>query len=75
MNPDPLVNIEQENDLFPAKEKPPLGLKPRIIADSYRALEIIAALKRYVEKANVSQVPVEWVDELSEIIHRHQPKA
>jgi hypothetical protein len=28
-----------------------------------------------VGKMNISQVPVEWVDELSEIIHRHQPKS
>jgi hypothetical protein len=75
MNPDPLVEIERKNNLWPPQTKPPTGIKPRIIADSYRALEIVAAIKRYVGKMNISQVPVEWVDELSEIIHRHQSKS
>ena len=54
--------------------KPPLGVKPRIISDSFRALEIINALKRYIGGVSISDIPVEWVDELSEIVHRHQPK-
>lgn len=74
MNPDPLVEIERRERLWPPCSKPPLGLKPRIVADTHRALEIIDAFNRYIRKGGISSIPAEWVDELSEIIHRHQPK-
>lgn len=45
-------------------EKPPLGLIPRNIHRQKRALEIIAAMDRYV-RAN-KPIPTEWFEELQD---------
>ena len=45
-------------------EKPPLGLRPRFIADQERAIEIIEALKRYAEAGQ--SPPLAWIEELQE---------
>lgn len=47
-------------------EKPPLGLRPKYIADAMRAREILEALDRYV--AVHKPVPVEWIDELRSLV-------
>jgi hypothetical protein len=60
MNPDPI--------------KPPLGLRPRIVADHMRAVEVHEALGRALESGGLQSIPYEWVEELADIINRHQPK-
>jgi hypothetical protein len=45
--------------------KPPLGLKPKNIHDTVRALDILDAMQRYAS-ANMP-VPLEWVLELKEL--------
>ena len=45
--------------------KPPLGLRPKPVADRDRAIEIIEAMHRYV--VNYKPVPIEWIDELKTI--------
>lgn len=55
-------------------KKPPSGLRPRIIADHMRAIEITQAITRALEDAQIKAVPVEWAEELIEIIARHQPE-
>jgi len=49
---------------FPAL-KPPIGLRPKHIVAQHRALEILAACKRYAQAAK--QIPQEWLDELTEV--------
>ena len=48
-------------------EKPPLGIKPRHVHDSERAIEIAKAIARYIEARK--KVPIEWTDELMEILN------
>jgi len=48
--------------------KPPLGVRPRSIAEWQRALEITDGMKRY--NAAGIHIPKEWIDELSELICR-----
>jgi len=45
-------------------KKPPIGLKPRAFAVQDRALEIIAAMQRYVQASQ--PIPDEWFDELKD---------
>jgi hypothetical protein len=47
-------------------EKPPLGLRPKYIADACRAREVLEAIDRYM--AAGKPVPAEWVDELKALI-------
>lgn len=54
-----------ECDCFKNK-KPPVGLRPKIISDQQRKVEIVAALKRY-SAAEVA-FPLEWVEELRMLI-------
>jgi hypothetical protein len=61
------------NSDFPIK--PPLGLRPRIIADHIRAIEVHEALGRALAGEGLQSIPTEWAEELSEIIARHQPKS
>ena len=58
----------------PDSIKPPLGLRPRIIADHVRAIEVHEALGRSLAAGGLQSVPVEWAEELLEIIARYQPK-
>ncbi|MFP3637802.1 hypothetical protein [Paraburkholderia sp. SIMBA_054] len=44
---------------------PPLGLRPRYIASEERAIEIVAACKRYDDAGKT--IPSEWVEELTEL--------
>ena len=48
--------------------KPPLGLEPRFIWDSYRKNKIVSAMERYT-LAN-KKIPDEWLKELIEINNR-----
>jgi len=61
------------NSDFPIK--PPIGLRPRIIADHIRAIEVHEALGRALAGGGLQSIPTEWAEELSEIIARHQPKS
>lgn len=45
--------------------KPPLGLRPRHIAEAPRIQEIMEAATRYTEAGK--QVPQDWLDELTEL--------
>jgi hypothetical protein len=54
--------------------KPPLGLRPRIIADHCRAIEVHEALGRSLAAGGLQSVPVAWAEELFDIISRHQPE-
>ena len=60
MNPDPI--------------KPPIGLRPRVVADHIRAIEVHEAIGRALTEGRLQRIPLEWVDEFVEIINRHQPK-
>jgi hypothetical protein len=64
------------NPDFPSK--PPLGLRPRIIADHIRAIEVHEALGRALaihdSGGGLQSIPYEWAEELADIISRHQPK-
>lgn len=51
-----------------SKTRPPLGLRPRHIADAMRLQEIAEAIGRYIE-ANKG-IPLEWIDEYNEIAGR-----
>lgn len=48
-----------------APPRPPVGLKPKEIHDTIRALEILDAMERYA-KASMA-APAEWVLELKEL--------
>lgn len=47
------------------EEKPPIGIKPREIHNQERALELSAAVHRYI--AANKMVPREWLLELSDL--------
>lgn len=47
------------------KEKPPIGLKPRWMAESDRAQEIVNAITRYNDAKK--EVPRDWLEELEEV--------
>lgn len=51
-------------DVKPA-EKPPLGLRPRYVAEAMRIQEIMDAALRYTEAGK--QVPQDWLDELVDL--------
>ena len=42
--------------------KPPIGLKPKSEADQERAIEIIEAMRRYVQADE--PIPSTWIDEI-----------
>jgi|GEM_PF-1552961 len=54
-----------------AKTKPPLGVKPRWLADEERAADLAAAIGRYVDAG--IPVPAEWTRELQELIAGTEP--
>jgi hypothetical protein len=56
-----------------SREKPPLGLRPRFIADEDRLREIEAAITRL--KTCGWRVPAEWLTERDEIDARVQARA
>ena len=47
-------------------EKPPIGIKPRYIHDEERKQEIMDAMVRYSNA--FKPIPVEWLDELKDLI-------
>lgn len=47
-------------------EKPPMGLKPKGAWIENRKLEILQAMRRYSDRGIA--VPVEWIDELAELL-------
>jgi hypothetical protein len=53
-------------------KRPTLGLKPRYIHEEQRAREIRAAICRRSEAGEI--VPVEWIEELGELIERKESK-
>lgn len=56
-------------------KKPPLGLRPRYIAEEMRIREIEDAVARYKNADKI--VPSEWVDELLELrdsVRKHNGK-
>ena len=50
--------------------KPPLGLRPKFIADRHRMIEIFEAILRYVDADK--KVPKKWIKELNVLI-KEQP--
>ena len=53
-----------------SKEMPPLGLRPKYIADNLRIREILEALDRYNRADMIA--PIEWIDELHGICSSQQ---
>lgn len=51
---------------MPEYERPPLGLRPRIIADEQRLQEIKEAIMRFM--AADRSIPQEWLDEYNELV-------
>lgn len=49
-------------------ERPPLGLRPRHIADKQRQIEIADAITRYVDAGY--KIPLIWIDEYNELADR-----
>ena len=49
-------------------QRPPLGLKPRFVADEQRMEEITEAIQRYKDAGY--QIPSEWIAEYKEIAKR-----
>jgi hypothetical protein len=46
--------------------RPPLGLRPKYIADTMRAREILEAIDRYLSAGK--KIPAEWIKELSDLV-------
>ena len=54
--------------------KPPLGLKPRWLADKHRLADVDAALGRYTEAGMIP--PSEWLEERRDLVRsllQHRP--
>jgi hypothetical protein len=64
-NDDEIMEVEFEDF---ATERPPLGLRPREIAERERAIEIGQAIGRY--GAVAKSIPPEWIEEYNEICKR-----
>lgn len=47
-------------------EKPPMALKPRGAWIEARKIEILQAIRRYSDRGMA--VPVDWIDELAELL-------
>lgn len=61
-----LLNMLHQPEIQPL-EKPPLGLRPKFVANLCRIEEISAAMQRY---ADVDKpIPIEWIDELVDLIN------
>lgn len=45
---------------------PPIGLIPKFVRDRERALEVLAAMNRYVEAGK--KIPSAWLLELTELV-------
>lgn len=51
------------------QKAPPLGVKPRAIAEQERVSDIFQAILRYMTEDCC--IPMEWLDELMDILNRH----
>jgi hypothetical protein len=47
------------------EEKPPLGIMPLYMHNSYRFTELIAAIRRYLDAGKM--IPVEWLKEFNQL--------
>ena len=56
-----------------ANPKPPLGLRPRTIADRERFMEVSKAIYRYFNTTQLP-IPIEWVEEWNELLLRGKGK-
>ena len=52
--------------------KPPLGLRPRRVADHARYIEICEAISRYYNAGE--QIPVEWIEEYNELAKKEKER-
>ena len=60
-------------DLFPLVEidpnllqkKPPIGLRPKVINDQFRRVEVLDAMRRYADAGK--SIPTAWVVELMDL--------
>ena len=51
------------------RKKPPLGITPRHVVETNRALEILQGIARYIEACK--PIPKEWRTELDELLDNH----
>ncbi len=58
--------ILMESEMKTSAERGPLGLRPKFILDTLRAVEIMEAMQRYI--AFAKPIPVEWIEELGEVL-------
>ncbi len=56
--------------MISTKPKPPIGLRPRFIADEMRVAEILQAVINYGMCHR--EIPDEWLDELRELLNRRK---
>jgi len=68
----------------PSLKKPPIGLRPKSIADEARMYEILDAIARYRNHADTSgateistpeEIPIEWFSELEPLLVAHNERA
>lgn len=50
----------------PGQRTPPVGVKPRKLHDEQRALDLLAAMVRYV--THERRIPSEWIEELDGLV-------
>lgn len=50
--------------------KPPLGLRPRYIAELQREVEVVDAIRRYLSVG--LPVPIDWIAEYNELAKRRE---
>lgn len=60
------VNGEAVN--IKAIEKPPIGLRPKYIADEQRHNEVKEAIHRYIN--NNRPIPAEWIEEYNSFLKK-----
>ena len=49
-----------------ANKTPPMGIMPRRLWDESRTLDLLEAMRRYVEAGK--KVPVDWLNELHDLL-------
>lgn len=59
-----LSDLAEEQRVNESLRKPPIGIKTRMIWVELRVLDLLDAIKRYVDEGE--KVPAEWVQELSD---------
>lgn len=48
---------------------PPLGIRPRFVADSQRINEITEGINRYLKVRH--PIPLEWIEEYNELTNKY----